>query len=146
MTACAVPAGSSYRTRRGKVAIQYHTARFRLVPSLAKALNIPTPAIRKPGLAWFELPRPAVTGVEPTRACAERVRPRLHRPPVAGQSTRLTQGRKRHPHLLQEGGFAGQLQLTTTSWLVNGLPRQLRVMWENSRCSILFHLGVLGGK
>jgi hypothetical protein len=35
---------------------------------------------------------------------------------------------------------------TTTSWLVRGLPRQLRVMWENSRCSILFHLEVPGGK
>jgi hypothetical protein len=29
--------------------------------------------------------------------------------------------------------------LTTTSWLVSGRPRQLRVLWENSRCSILFH-------
>ena len=35
---------------------------------------------------------------------------------------------------------------TTTSWLVSGLPRQLRVIWENSRCSILFHLEVPGGK
>jgi hypothetical protein len=36
--------------------------------------------------------------------------------------------------------------LTTTSWLVNGRPRQLRVMWENSRCSTLFHFEVPGGK
>ena len=36
--------------------------------------------------------------------------------------------------------------LTTTSWLVSGLPRQVKVMWENSRCSILFHLEVPGGK
>ena len=36
--------------------------------------------------------------------------------------------------------------LTTTSWLVSGLPRQFMVMWENSRCSILFHLEVPGGK
>ena len=36
--------------------------------------------------------------------------------------------------------------LTTTSWLVTGLPLQLMVMWENSRCSILFHLEVPGGK
>jgi hypothetical protein len=36
--------------------------------------------------------------------------------------------------------------LTTTSWLVSGLPRQLMVMCENSRCSILFHLEVPGGK
>ena len=35
---------------------------------------------------------------------------------------------------------------TTTWWLVRGLPRQFIVMWENSRCSILFHLEVPGGK
>jgi hypothetical protein len=35
---------------------------------------------------------------------------------------------------------------TTTSWLVSGRPRQARVIWENSRCSILFHLDVPGGK
>jgi hypothetical protein len=26
-----------------------------------------------------------------------------------------------------------------TSWLTNGRPRQFWVMWENMRCSILFH-------
>ena len=35
---------------------------------------------------------------------------------------------------------------TTTSWLVRGRPRQFMVMWENSRCSILVHLEVPGGK
>ena len=35
---------------------------------------------------------------------------------------------------------------TTTSWLVRGRPRQFIVMWENSRCSTLFHLDVPGGK
>lgn len=35
---------------------------------------------------------------------------------------------------------------TTTSWLFGGLPRQFKVMWENSRCSILFRLEVPGGK
>ncbi|MET8335998.1 hypothetical protein ABZV14_44805 [Streptosporangium canum] len=29
------------------------------MPSLAKVLNVPTPALRKPGTAWVELPRPA---------------------------------------------------------------------------------------
>jgi hypothetical protein len=38
------------------------------------------------------------------------------------------------------------MALTTTSWLVSGRPRQFMVMWENSRCSILFHLEVPGGK
>ncbi|WP_235854989.1 recombinase family protein [Nonomuraea aridisoli] len=66
MTSCAAPAGSPCRTGRGKVAIHYHTARFRLVPAFAKALNVPTPAVRKPGTAWIELPRPAAADAEPT--------------------------------------------------------------------------------
>ena len=35
---------------------------------------------------------------------------------------------------------------TMTSWLVSGRPRQFMVMWENSRCSTLFHFEVPGGK
>ncbi|KAB2350388.1 recombinase family protein [Actinomadura rudentiformis] len=62
MSSCAAPAGSPCRTGKGKVAIQYHTARFRLVPSLAKTLSVPTPPIRKPGTDWTELPRPATAG------------------------------------------------------------------------------------
>ncbi|CNF13248.1 site-specific recombinase%2C DNA invertase Pin [Mycobacterium tuberculosis] len=65
MSTCAAPAGSPCRTGKGKVAVQYHTARFRLVPSLAKALNVPTPPIRKPGSMWVELPRPAGAGTNP---------------------------------------------------------------------------------
>ncbi|MEV0688532.1 recombinase family protein [Nocardia sp. NPDC050378] len=61
MSSCAAPAGSPCRTGKGKVAIGYHTARFRLVPSLAKALSVKTPAVRKPGSVWAELPRPAAT-------------------------------------------------------------------------------------
>jgi hypothetical protein len=33
MSTCAAPAGSPCRTGKGKVAAQYHTARFRLVPA-----------------------------------------------------------------------------------------------------------------
>ena len=66
MSSCAVPAGSPCRTGKGKVAVQYHTARFRPVSSLAKALNVPTPAVRRPGSVWVELPRPVAAGVEPT--------------------------------------------------------------------------------
>ena len=62
MSSCAVPAGSPCRTGRGRVAAQYHTARFRLVPRLAKALSVPVPPVRKPGSAWTELPRPAAAG------------------------------------------------------------------------------------
>jgi hypothetical protein len=38
------------------------------------------------------------------------------------------------------------IKLTTTSWLTRERPRQFWVMWENRRCSILFHLLVPGGK
>ncbi|MGF0177200.1 recombinase family protein [Streptomyces sp. Marseille-Q5077] len=50
---------------KGKVAIRYHTARFLLVPRLAKVLSVPTPAVRKPGSASTGLPRPANSGAEP---------------------------------------------------------------------------------
>ncbi|GAA4054858.1 zinc finger domain-containing protein [Actinomadura miaoliensis] len=43
MPSGAAPAGSPCRTGKGRVAAQHHTARFRLVHALAKALNIPTP-------------------------------------------------------------------------------------------------------
>ncbi|WP_033324337.1 recombinase family protein [Streptomyces yerevanensis] len=66
MSTCTAPPGSPCRTLKGKVAIQYHTARFRLVPSLAKALNVPTPPVRKPGSAWIELPRPRTAGTQLT--------------------------------------------------------------------------------
>ncbi|WP_425565094.1 hypothetical protein [Nonomuraea bangladeshensis] len=39
------PAGSPCRTGRGRAAIHYQTARFRLVPQLAKTLGVPTPAV-----------------------------------------------------------------------------------------------------
>src|SRR5512135_514708 len=38
------------------------------------------------------------------------------------------------------------IRLTTTSRFTNGRPRQFSVMWQNSQCSILFHLLVPGGK
>ncbi|MFJ1598277.1 hypothetical protein [Streptomyces sp. NPDC088261] len=40
-----------------------HTARFRLVRQLAKALSVPTPAVRKPGSAWTEPPRPVCASI-----------------------------------------------------------------------------------
>lgn len=47
------------------MAIQYHTARFRLVPQLATVFGVPAPAVRKSGPAWAELPRPVSAGAEP---------------------------------------------------------------------------------
>lgn len=64
MSACAAPAGSPCRTGKGKVAVLYHTARIRLVPHLAKNLSVTTPAVRKPGSTWIELPRPPVRDAE----------------------------------------------------------------------------------
>ncbi|MEU6431721.1 recombinase family protein [Microbispora sp. NPDC046973] len=46
-------------------AVLYHTARFRLVPALAKSRTAATPPVRKPGTLWIELPRPATAGAEP---------------------------------------------------------------------------------
>jgi DNA invertase Pin-like site-specific DNA recombinase len=66
MSSCAAPAGSPCRTGRGRVAAQYHTARFRLVPHLAKALSVPVPPLRRPGSAWTELPRPTAPDAAPT--------------------------------------------------------------------------------
>lgn len=62
MSTRAAPAGSPCRTRKGRVAIQYHAARFRLVPSLAKALNVPIPAVRKPDPAPREARASSGTG------------------------------------------------------------------------------------
>jgi DNA invertase Pin-like site-specific DNA recombinase len=64
MSSCAVPAGSPCRTGKGRVAAQYHTARFRLVPRLAKVLSVPVPPLRKPGSAWTELSRPLAATTE----------------------------------------------------------------------------------
>src|ERR1035438_7739566 len=41
---CGAPAGSACRTRSGKVAAKYHTARFILVPALREELAVAVPA------------------------------------------------------------------------------------------------------
>ena len=38
------------------------------------------------------------------------------------------------------------ISFTIIAWVSSGCPRQFRLMKENSRCSILFHLLVPGGK
>jgi hypothetical protein len=43
-------------------------------------------------------------------------------------------------------GAVGAIRCTLTAWLTQGRPRQLWVMGENSRGSILFPLLVPGGK
>ena len=50
------------------MATQYHTARFGLVPHLAKALTVPVPPLRRPGSAWIELPRPTAAAGSAARA------------------------------------------------------------------------------
>lgn len=49
---CAAPAGSACRTRAGRVASKYHTARFALVASLRDDLSVTVPADRGPGREW----------------------------------------------------------------------------------------------
>ena len=64
------------------MATQYHTARFRLVPHLAKALSVPVPPLRRPGSTWIELPRPAASAA----GSAARVRIGYARASTARQS------------------------------------------------------------
>src|SRR3954468_19743988 len=37
------------------------------------------------------------------------------------------------------------IRSTTAAWLMSGRPRQVWVMWQNKRCSIVFHFEVPGG-
>ncbi|MCX4881388.1 hypothetical protein [Streptomyces sp. NBC_00847] len=56
MSTCQAPAGSPCKTTAGKVTLQYHTARFQLVPALRSELHIATPAVRHPGSPCAALP------------------------------------------------------------------------------------------
>ncbi|MGW2613067.1 zinc finger domain-containing protein [Streptomyces mirabilis] len=76
---CEAPAGSACRTRSGKCATKYHTARFILAPALREELAVPVPEDCGPGRPWKPGP-PA-----PSR------RP-LWWPSRSGMSHRLTQG------------------------------------------------------
>ena len=49
---CQAPAGSPCRTRGGKTAVKYHTARFVLVPALREELEVLVPGDRDPGRPW----------------------------------------------------------------------------------------------
>ncbi|MER5423995.1 recombinase family protein [Streptosporangium canum] len=63
---CEVMAPSPCRTRGGKVAAKYHTARFILVPALRELLDVPVPAGRRPGARWQALPPVAAAEVTPS--------------------------------------------------------------------------------
>ncbi|KPC61835.1 recombinase family protein [Streptomyces chattanoogensis] len=65
---CEAPAGSPCRTRGGKTAAKYHTARFILVPALREELDVAVPDDRGPGRAW--VPGPRIEAAEPTPAAA----------------------------------------------------------------------------
>lgn len=51
---CKADPGSACRTKSGKVAPKYHTPRFQQVPSLARSLDVRTPADRRPGTLWTQ--------------------------------------------------------------------------------------------
>lgn len=80
MSTCAAPAGSPCRTGKRKVTIQYLTARFRGVPSLAQALEVPIPAVRKPGTPLDRTAVPSGRRRRADRTRPPRLRPCLHRP------------------------------------------------------------------
>ena len=61
---CDVPAGSTCRTRAGKTAAKYHTARFILVPALRDELTVAVPADRGPGKKWTQGPEVAAAAPE----------------------------------------------------------------------------------
>lgn len=63
---CAVPAGSTCRTRAGRTAARYHTARFALVPSLREALTVAVPPDRHPGRPWTAGPELPTTATPST--------------------------------------------------------------------------------
>ena len=63
---CAAPAGSACRTRAGRTAAKYHTARFILVPSLREELTVAVPAERGPGKPWTAGPPVATAEPEVT--------------------------------------------------------------------------------
>jgi DNA invertase Pin-like site-specific DNA recombinase len=60
---CTAPAGSPCRTRTGRVAAKYHTARFTLVPALREELHVSVSADRRPGRPW--VPGPALVEAVP---------------------------------------------------------------------------------
>lgn len=53
---CGAPVGSPCRTRGGKTAFKYHTARFTLVAALREDLDVAVPDDRGPGKAWMIRP------------------------------------------------------------------------------------------
>ena len=46
---------------------------------------------------------------------------------------------------LQASLGVAAISSTTANLSINGRPRQVCVMWQNKRCSILFHFEVPGG-
>ena len=68
---CEAPAGSPCRTRSGKTATKYHTARFTLVPALREELDVPVPEDRGPGRPWT--PGPPIEEA-PTASAAKPIR------------------------------------------------------------------------
>jgi DNA invertase Pin-like site-specific DNA recombinase len=68
---CEAPAGSPCRTRGGKTATKYHTARFILVPALREELEVLVPDDRGPGRPWKPGPPveqvPAAPAAKPIR-------------------------------------------------------------------------------
>ncbi|MDP9868985.1 hypothetical protein J2S55_008251 [Streptosporangium brasiliense] len=101
------------------MAIQYHTARFRLVPQLTKALNVPSPAFRKPGSVWAELPRPRNAGAEPVgHACLGYARASTARQSLDSQLDSLA-----------DAGVAGSFSEKISTGIRGGSLQRLLCLW-----------------
>lgn len=70
---CEAPAGNPCRTRAGKTAAKYHTARFILVPSLRDELTVAVPGDRGPGKKWMQGPQVVAAKPETTNGTPIRI-------------------------------------------------------------------------
>ncbi|WP_420878262.1 zinc finger domain-containing protein [Streptomyces sporangiiformans] len=67
MSECEAPPGSPCRTRGGKTATKYHTARFLLVPTPREELEVPVPVPDDRGLGRPWKPSPATPAAAATK-------------------------------------------------------------------------------
>jgi hypothetical protein len=98
--------------------------------------------------------QPVRGDVEPRQGGTARAFRPLHRPSFATGSFTCSSSRVKRLASTSSAAFTRRpcsvvtlpMRLTTTYRISTGRPRQLLVMWQNIRCSILFHLLVHGGK
>jgi hypothetical protein len=101
MSSCAAPAGSPCRTGQGGRPVPYRPVPAR-APS-GEGPQRPGPAAPQAGLGLDRTAPPSGGRLRVGGACADRIRPRLHRPPVARHPDRLAAHGACHEDLRREG-------------------------------------------